>query len=68
MRTISLIIPKVFDAPRDDPSYRWLNFDKPFPQGTALDAVSALDDWVKFDSVLADFLNTRVSFPKSAFR
>ncbi|MDR1174250.1 MAG: hypothetical protein LBK83_02100 [Treponema sp.] len=54
---IYLNIPQVFDAPGDDPSYRWLNFDNPFPRGTALDAVSALDDWAKLDGVLADFPN-----------
>ncbi|MDR2302987.1 MAG: hypothetical protein LBE10_00165 [Treponema sp.] len=52
---IYLNIPQVFDAPADDPSYRWLNFDNPFPPGTALDAASALDDWAKLDGVLADF-------------
>ena len=55
MRAIHLNIPKVFEAPADDPSYRWLDFDNPFPEGTALDAVSALDDWAKLDDVLADF-------------
>ncbi len=29
---INLNIPQIFDAPADDPSYRWLNFDNPFPQ------------------------------------
>jgi hypothetical protein len=29
--TIYLNIPHIFDAPKDDPSYRWLNFDNPFP-------------------------------------
>jgi hypothetical protein len=52
---IHLKIPQVFDAPADDPSYRWLNFDNPFPPGTALDANSALDDWAKLDGVIADF-------------
>ncbi|MCL2834134.1 MAG: hypothetical protein FWD78_13265 [Treponema sp.] len=54
---IHLNIPKVFEAPADDPSYRWLSFNNPFPPGTALDAVSALDDWAKLDDVLADFPN-----------
>lgn len=53
--TIQFNIPKVFQAPADDPSYRWLNFDDPFPPGTPLDAISALDDWAKLDAVLADF-------------
>jgi hypothetical protein len=52
---IYLNIPQVFDTPADDPSYRWLNFDNPFPPGTALDANSALDDWARLDGVLADF-------------
>jgi hypothetical protein len=55
IKTINLNIPQVFDAPKDDPSYRWLNFDNPFPQGTAMDAAGALDDWEKLDGVLADF-------------
>jgi hypothetical protein len=54
---IHLEIPQVFDAPADDPSYRWLNFDNPFPPGTALDANSALDDWAKLDGVIEDFPN-----------
>ena len=54
---VHLNIPKVFDAPADDPSYRWLNFSNPFPEGIALDSVSALDDWAKLDEVLADFPN-----------
>ena len=57
VKTIHLNIPKVFDAPDDDPSYRWLNFDNPFPPGIGLDAVSAMDDWAKLDGVLADFPN-----------
>jgi hypothetical protein len=58
-KTIYLNIPSVFDAPADDPSYRWLNFDKPFPPGTALDAHAAIDDWAKLDGILADFPNPR---------
>jgi hypothetical protein len=55
IKTVYLNFPQVFDAPADDPSYRWLNFDNPFPPGTALDAHAALDDWAKLDGVLADF-------------
>jgi len=55
--TIYLNIPSVFDAPEDDPSYRWLNFDNPFSPGTALDSVSALDEWAKLDGVLSNFPN-----------
>ena len=59
IQTINLGIPQVFNAPADDPSYRWLNFDNPFPPDVALDAVSALDDWGKLDGVLADFPDPR---------
>ncbi|MDR0474435.1 MAG: hypothetical protein LBH43_12280 [Treponema sp.] len=60
IKTITFNIPHIFDAPCDDASYRWLNYDDPFRQvsketGTALDAVNALDDWAKLDGVLADF-------------
>lgn len=48
-------IPRVFDAPDDDKSYRWLNFDNPFPENVALDAVTALNDWSMLPSVLSDF-------------
>ncbi|MDR1061520.1 MAG: hypothetical protein LBL83_10025, partial [Clostridiales bacterium] len=52
---IPLRIPQVFDAPSDDPSYRWLNFGNPFPEGVALDAVSALDSWDGLGAALDDF-------------
>ena len=52
---IDLHVPEVFDAPPDSPSYRWLNFDNPFPPGVPLDAVSALDNWEQFDEILIDF-------------
>ena len=55
IQTFTFNTPQVFDAPQDDPSYCWLNFDNPFPQGTPLDAVNALDDWTKLDGVLANF-------------
>jgi hypothetical protein len=55
IQKIYLNIPQVFDAPADAPSYRWLNFDNPFPPGTALDAHSALAGWDGLDGVLSDF-------------
>ena len=55
IKTITFNIPQIFDAPDDDPSYRWLNFDNPFEQGVALDAVNALDDWTKLDGILEGF-------------
>lgn len=52
---ITLQTPEVFDAPADAPSYRWMNIDSSFPEGTALDAVTAISDWDQLDAVLADF-------------
>ena len=48
-------LPGMFDAPEDDPSYRWLNYSCPFQPGTAIDSMIAMDDWAKLDDVLADF-------------
>lgn len=56
---ISFRIPDVFTAPADDPSYRWMNCDNPFPPGTPLDAVSAIEDWDQLDGILADFPDPR---------
>ena len=55
IQKIMFNIPKVFEAPADDPGYRWMNIDDPFPPGTPLDAVAALADWDQLDDVLADF-------------
>ena len=56
---VYLRVPEVFDAPAEDPGYRWMNIANPFPPGTALDAVSAIDDWDKLDAVLDDFPSPR---------
>ena len=55
VKFIGFKIPGIYDAPEDDPSYRWLNYKNPFPPGTAIDAMIAMDDWNKLDGVLADF-------------
>ncbi len=55
IQRINLRIPAVFDAPADDPGYRWMNIDNPFPPDTPLDAVTALDDWDNWDAIAADF-------------
>ena len=51
---IDFKIPDVFQAPKDAPSYRWMNVDNFFPENTSLDAVTALQ-WDQLDAVLADF-------------
>lgn len=52
-------IPKVFDAPNDDPEYRWVNFDDPRAGETlGLDGIVAIEDWDKqLDGVLENFPN-----------
>lgn len=55
IEVISLQTPDAFAAPTDDPTYRWMNIDNPFPENIALDAVSAIDDWDKLDGILAEF-------------
>ena len=52
---LPLRIPDVFDAPADDPRYRWMHIDNPFPPGTALDAISSIRDWSELDGILAEF-------------
>ncbi|MDR0731452.1 MAG: hypothetical protein LBF63_07265, partial [Treponema sp.] len=48
-------MPGIFDAPPDDPSYRWLNYDKPAAAEAALDSACAIDSWDRLDGILADF-------------
>jgi hypothetical protein len=51
-------MPRNFDAPEDDPSYRWLNYDKPGAEGVAsgaVDSACAIDSWDRLDGILADF-------------
>lgn len=45
-----------YDAPADDPSFRWMHHDAPPNVGTqALDAQTPLSDWGMLDDMLADF-------------
>jgi len=48
--------PEVFKAPKDAPSYRWVNYDDPYT-GTSvgLDARAAIKDWNQLDEILKDF-------------
>lgn len=51
-------MPNVFDAPEDEPSFRWVNYDNPYEGTTkALDDIEAIDDWDKLDDILSDFPN-----------
>ena len=55
IQQIYINVPSAFDAPADDPNYRWLTFDNPFPPGTPMDAVAALDDWDMLPEILEHF-------------
>lgn len=48
--------PRVFEAPSDDPGYRWANIDDPDKdKKTGLDEKIAISDWSQLDDILADF-------------
>ncbi len=55
VQVIQLQIPAVYDAPEDDPSYRWSYKDK--PEGiVALDQSGFIEDWEEqMEAFLADF-------------
>ncbi|MCK5811719.1 MAG: hypothetical protein KAG94_02370 [Clostridiales bacterium] len=49
-------MPRVFDAPEDTPSYRWVNFDDPDKgKKTGIDEKGAISDWSMWEDVLKDF-------------
>lgn len=59
---VGINIPQVFDAPADDPEYRWVNFDDPAKGAVvAHDAKIAIADWGQLDGILA-------AFPDSHYR
>ena len=48
--------PAVFEAPEDDPDYRWVNRDSPGEQANVgIDERSAIKDWGELDDILARF-------------
>ena len=54
---IHLRIPSVYNAPDDDPSYRW-SYKDPAREGGALDSSGFIEDWdEELDLLLADFPN-----------
>ena len=55
MQKIQLRVPDVYQAPADDPSYRWSYMDQPATTA-ALDQAGFIEDWdVQMESFLADF-------------
>ena len=53
VQVITLRIPDVYNAPADDPSYRWSYMDQP-RNGAALDNSGFIEDW---DEQIQDLLN-----------
>ena len=51
--------PGIFDAPLDDPEYRWVNYSKPatFKEG-ALDEQIAITSWDQLDGIIESFPKT----------
>lgn len=55
IQVIHLGIPDVYNAPADDPSYRWSYMDRP-EGAVALDQSGCIEDWdEQLDDLLADF-------------
>ena len=55
VQSIQLRIPDVYNAPKDDPSYRWRYMDRP-ADAVALDSSGFIRDWEEqLDAFLADF-------------
>ena len=60
VQVVPIHIPAVYDAPDDEPGYRWMNCDRPEATASAgLDAQIAISDWAQLDDILADFPNPR---------
>lgn len=56
VQDISFRIPDVYNAPEDDPEFRWVNFSKPEKiSNTALDAQTPIADWEQLDDILKVF-------------
>lgn len=54
--TIGFRMPDIYDAPGDDPGYRWLNHDE--PEGylnSGLDERGSIKNWTELDGILEDF-------------
>ena len=52
---VELRLPERFQAPDDDPNYRWVQKDDPYPENFPHDAKIAIDDWSELDEVMAHF-------------
>lgn len=58
VQIVGVNIPQIFDAPADDPEYRWVNYADPYAGShVGLDEKIAIDDWNLLDGILRDFPN-----------
>ena len=56
LQVIGINMPQVFNAPEDDPEYRWVNYDDPFKDSNVgIDSRMAIDDWGRLDGILQHF-------------
>lgn len=56
---IPIKYPMVYNAPQDDPDYRWVNFDDPYAgKEVPLDERIAIKDWDQLEEILASFPDT----------
>lgn len=56
MQLMSFVMPATFDAPEDDPEYRWLPYDNPGTgEQVGIDAAVAMRDWSRLDEVIEKF-------------
>ena len=62
LQIVSLRIPDIFDAPPDDPDYRWVPYDDPYAgKNVPYDQRIAITDWSQLDEILATF--PKASYP-----
>jgi uroporphyrinogen decarboxylase len=62
-QVMTLSVPGPSEAPADDPTYRWVNYDAPaVVTSGAYDSRIALPDWSHIDDVLANFPSPRSKY------
>lgn len=53
---IGIRMPEIYEAPEDDPEYRWVNYSNPNKsQQVAIDSQVAISDWSQLDGILEKF-------------
>jgi hypothetical protein len=62
VRGIGIKMPAIYDAPADDPEYRWVNYDKPNDDKVVgIDENVAIKDWSQWEGILNNFPNPEYS-------